>query len=186
MPKKLNKKDLNDKILFENNFDDDNSNNNSDENLDKLPSEDEITNDQVSQKLDKKVQTDFLDKVIKYVKTDDLIRKETLEFREKINTLKEEKIALESHILRYLEEVDQEVVNIGASSKLTKAESIRKSTISQDIIKISIFEQLKKEGLVKDDKKCMELAEMTYNLMDSKREKKTKTYLKRTFKKKKK
>lgn len=128
------------------------------------------------------MQTEFLEKLMKYVKTDDLIRQETIEYKEKINTLKEDKQELEEFILRYLDSIEQEVIDLSGTGKLTKYESVRKSGINKDLIKQSISEQIKKEKLVKDDKKANELAEITYNLMESKREKKTKVYLKRTFK----
>lgn len=132
------------------------------------------------------LQNDFYEKVIKYVKTDNLIRKETTEFREKINTLKEEKQDLENFILRYLEFQEENVININGSGKLTKYESVRKKGINKDIIQQAICDQIKKEKLVTDDNKVKELAEATYNIMEGKREKTVKTVLKRTFIKEKK
>ncbi len=174
--KKTNKKDLDDEIIYDSNFD-----------SSTLPeNEDEITNDYVSKKVQEKVDNDFLDKVVKYVKIDDLIREETLEYREKVNKLKEDKDVLETYILRYLDKVDNDVINVGNSGKIAKQESVRRSAINQDIIRESIFEQLKKEKLVKDDKKGKEFADATYELMDSKREVKKRVYLKRIIPKKKK
>lgn len=132
------------------------------------------------------IQTDFFEKVIKYVKTDNLIRKETTEFREKINTLKEEKQDLENFILRYLDIQEENVINISGSGKLTKYESVRKKGINKDIIQQAICDQIKKEKLVTDENKVKELAEATYNIMEGKREKTVKTVLKRTFIKEKK
>lgn len=132
------------------------------------------------------IQTDFFEKVVKYIKTDNLIRKETAEFREKINTLKEEKNDLESFILKYLDFQEENVINIQGSGKLTKYESIRKKGINKDIIQQAIYDQIKKEKLIDDDEKLKELVEATYNVMEGKREKTTKTVLKRTFIKEKK
>lgn len=132
------------------------------------------------------VKTDFLEKIIKYVKIDNLIRKETVEYKERVNTLKEDKQELEGYILRYLEDAKEEVINIEGSGKLTKYESVRKGGINKDIIQQSICDQLKKEKLIQDEKKIKDLAELTYNIMESKREKKVKTVLKRTFKREKK
>ncbi len=91
------------------------------------------------------LQTDFVEKVIKYIKADNLIRKETTEFREKINTLKEEKQDLENFIIKYLDMQEENVVNITGSGKLTKYESIRKKSINKDIIQQTIYDQIKKE-----------------------------------------
>ena len=132
------------------------------------------------------VNTDFMEKIVKYIKTDDLIRQETMEYKEKINTLKEEKVELETCILRYLDNMDNDIINVGGKGTIKKYESVRKSGINKDIIKQSICEQLKKENIVKDDKKAKELAELTYNMMESKREKKTKVCLKRVMERKKK
>jgi len=167
---KINKDDIHDdEIIYDSNFD-------------SLPDrEDEITNDYVSKKVKEKVEDEFLDKVVKYVKIDDLIRKETLDYREKVNTLKEEKEVLETYILRYLDKVDNDVINVGSNGQIAKHETVRKSAINKDIIRESIFEQLKKEKLIKDDKKGKEIADITCELIDSKREVKTRTYLKRTL-----
>jgi hypothetical protein len=132
------------------------------------------------------IQADFYEKVIKYVKTDNLIRKESTEFREKINTLKEEKQDLENFILKYLDLQEENVININGSGKLTKYESIRKKGINKDIIQQAIYDQIKKEKLITDENKIKDLVEATYNVMEGKREKTTKTVLKRTFIKEKK
>lgn len=132
------------------------------------------------------VNTDFMEKIVKYIKTDDLIRQETMEYKEKINTLKDEKVELETCILKYLDNMDNDIINVGGKGTIKKYESVRKSGINKDIIKQSICEQLKKENIVKDDKKAKELAELTYDMMESKREKKTKVCLKRVMERKKK
>ena len=145
-----------------------------------------MTDDMVSANAKKHfLETDFLEKIVKYVKTDDLIRKETVDFKEKINTLKEEKEHLETYILRYLDSVEEDLVNMTGNGKLIKTESVRKSAINKDIIKLSIYEQLKRENLIKDDDKGKLLVDSTYELMEGKREIRKKTYLKRTFEKKK-
>lgn len=130
------------------------------------------------------IEDSFLEKIIKYVKIDNLIRKETVEYKEKINTLKEDKTEMEKYILRYLDTADQKVIQIADSGKLTKYESVRKSGLNKDIIKQSIIDQIKKEKLLNDDAKLNALAELTCQLMESKREVTTKTVLKRTFEKK--
>lgn len=132
------------------------------------------------------LQTDFFEKVIKYVKTDNLMRKETSEFREKISTLKEEKQELEDFILKYLDFQEENIINIAGSGKLTKYESVRKKGINKDIIQQAIYNKIKEEQLVTDDKKLKEIVEATYNIMENSREKTVKTVLKRTFIKEKK
>ena len=129
------------------------------------------------------MKTGFFERVIKYVKFDDLIRKENAEHRERVSALKEQKDELETFILRYLETIEQDIINIGENGKLTKYQSVRTAALKEDMIKQSIYEQLKKENIVKDENQCKELVENTFNLMQTKREKKTKVSLKRTINK---
>jgi len=143
--------------------------------------DDDITDDMVSKDAMSKLEDSFKEKVIKYIKVDDLMRKETIEYREKMNTLKEEKEELQSYMLRYLDSMEQETVNIEGTGKLSRCESVRKGAINKELIQQAICEQLKKEKIVSDDKTGKALAENTYNLMESKREVKKKVYIKRTF-----
>lgn len=130
---------------------------------------------------EKYAKDDFLERVVKYIGIDDLMRKENAEHRERMFTLKEEKANIEKLLLRYLDIIEQDVVNIAGKGKLKKCQSVRKSGINKDLIKKSICEQLKKDKIVKDDKKAEELAEMTLNVIESKRETTVKTYIKRTL-----
>lgn len=127
------------------------------------------------------IEDSFIEKISKYIKIDNLIRKETVEYKQRVNTLKEDKQEMEAYILRYLDTKNEKVINMEGSGKLTKYESVRKSGLSKDIIKQSIIDQIKKEKLMTDDAKINDLAELTCELMESKRETKTKTVLKRTF-----
>lgn len=127
------------------------------------------------------IETDFLEKVIRYVKTDNLIRKEAAEYKEKMATLKDEKQELENFIIRYLDIQENNVININGSGKLTKYESVRKSGINKEIIQQSIYDQIKKDKVLTDETKIKELVNAMYEAMEGKREKKVKTVLKRTF-----
>jgi hypothetical protein len=125
------------------------------------------------------MKTDFMEKIIKYIKTDDLMRQEALNHKEKIATLKEQKSDLEQFILKYLTSMEEDQINIEGSGKIKKYESTTRSSITKDMIKESICEQLNKTNLIKDKKKARILAEHTYDIMENKREKKTKVCLKR-------
>jgi hypothetical protein len=127
-----------------------------------------------------------MEKLIKYIATDNIIRQETTEYREKINTLKDDKKILESFILRYLEHIDQDYIEMTGTGKLIKYESVTKSKINKDIIKQSIFDQIKKENWLDDDNEILKIVEMTYEAMENKREKKSKIALKRIIPRKKK
>lgn len=176
---KNEKVDKNEHII---NYDELSSYKNSDISSRNMNNEDEEI---MSKAKDNFIQTDFYEKLIKYVKTDDLIRKETVEHREKMNTLKDEKMQLEEYIIRYLDSKKQDIINHN-KGKIIKCESIRKSALNQEVIKQSIYEQLKHEKIFDDDEKCKELAEKTFTLMNDKRDVTKRVYLKRTFERKKK
>ncbi len=148
---------------------------------------DDVTRDSVrTSSREHHLQTEFTEKVRKYVYTDDLMRKISLEHRENMATLKEDKQELEKHIIRYLDTVDQDIINIPGSGKITKYESTTRKAINKELIVQSIFEQLKKEKLIKNDEEGKALAIATFELMDGKRAKQVKMCLKRTVEKKKK
>jgi len=137
------------------------------------------------------LEKEFLDKVFKYVKTDDLLREKIseqkakmAELREEQNVLKEKKASLEEYILNSLDNMDQKIVNIAGNGKLTKNESVTKGAIKIETIKESISENLKKEGIMPDEAKQEKFLEQILNVIDIKRPKKTKVYLKRTFERK--
>jgi len=153
---------------------------------DNVPDEDDFDEDTKQELKKKKLNSDFLDKIIKYISTDDLIRQETIEFREKVNTLKERKAELESHIMRYMDIIDEKQVNMDNKGSIVKYESVRKGAINKDIIKESIYEQLKKENMIQNEKEGRALAEITYDIMEKKREIKKTVKIKRIVERKKK
>lgn len=156
--------------------------NNQEENQD---DQDDIDAESVSQNAkDHFLQNEFVEYITKYIKTDDLIREITMKCRESVTNLKEQKEELEKYLIKYLDSAEKDSICVPGSGKITKYESVRKGAINKEIIQQSIFEQLKKENIIKDDQKGKELVEATYNLIEGKREKKVKTVLKRTLERK--
>jgi hypothetical protein len=127
------------------------------------------------------VETTFFERVVKYVKTDNLMRKEAKEHKEKMDTMKTNKQELEDFLVDYLESKKENTININGSGKLTKYKSIRKGGLNKDIIQKSMYDKLKAENIIDDDDKIKKLVEATYEIMDNRREIKEKTVLKRTF-----
>jgi hypothetical protein len=123
----------------------------------------------------------FLEKIVKYIKTDDLIRKKISEHKNEISELKEKKVVLEAQILKYLETIEQKQVNIDGKGKLLRTESIRKGGFNAQLVQQSIFEALQKDRLISDDTKCKEYTESLMKKIEAKRPISTKFYLKRTF-----
>lgn len=144
-----------------------------------------MTNDEISQKgKEKFFKTELMEKIIKYIKIDDSIKDKQKEVRDQMKVLKTQKEEMEKYIISYLETINEEYVKIGESAKLTRTVSQTKGAIKQDNIKVSIFDQLKKENM--GDDKINELLENIVDNIEKNRPVKTKTYIKRTKAKEKK
>lgn len=133
-----------------------------------------------------KVPDIFREKIIKFIQLDDAIREETIAFKEKMETLKTQKESMSQYILRHLEDVGENEIDLNKKGRISKYTSTRKSGLNKDIIQQSIYEKLKNDKLVKTDEEGKMLAQATYDIMEGKREIKTKVTLKRIVKKEKK
>ncbi|AYV81748.1 MAG: hypothetical protein Harvfovirus58_6 [Harvfovirus sp.] len=152
------------------------------EKIDDALSEDEIqeealeTSCEQSNKVEKNgVENDFREKVLTFVRCDDLIRKKTKEIKE----LKEKREPCKEYILQYLVKKDSPFVNV-KDGKLIKNKSAPKGSLTADIIKESISEGIKDKKLISDgDGIAAEIME----IMEKKRinNKTVKMNLKRTF-----
>ena len=98
-----------------------------------------------------KVSKEFQENVLKFVKLDDLVRKKQQELSE----LKEQRKPCEQYILKYLDKIDQNMIEI-SDGKLRKNKSETKAALSQDIIKASIAEKVKDPQIVEEILKAME------------------------------
>lgn len=142
---------------------------------------DNMTSDEISQKgKDKFFKTELMEKIIKYIKIDDSIKEKQKELREQTKCLKTQKNDMEKYILSYLENIDEDYVNIDGTAKLTKTTTTSKGVIKPDNIKISVIEGLKKQNVQIDDKKISDLLENVIECIDKNRPTKTRTYIKRT------
>ena len=89
------------------------------------------------------ISKEFQEKVVKYVKLDDLIRKKT----EEIAELKKQRKPCEDYILKELETTGESVIDI-TNGKLRKNKAETKTALSQDIIKDVILSKIKDPNLV--------------------------------------
>ena len=87
---------------------------------------------------------------------------------------------MEKYIIAYLENINQEFVNIEGTAKLTKTVTTSKGAIKPDNIKTSVLDSIKKQNIHIDDKKINNLLEDVLEFVDKNRPTKTKTYIKRT------
>jgi hypothetical protein len=147
----------------------------------------DVTDDQVSQMAEShSLNTEFMEKIIKYVKVDDHIKRKMQEHREEMKVLKNAKKLLEDYISTNLSKVGEKQIVMNGTGKLIRTESTTKSAMKVDDIKNSIQEILEEEGLVKNEDEQTELIQKILTLIDSKRVRKSRTYLKRTRERKKK
>lgn len=147
---------------------------------------DNMTVDDISREAtDNFKKNELLDHIIKYVEIDNLIRGKRKEIREDIKVLNDRKKKMEVFILKYLDDINQEQINIDGTGKLKKNVSQVKGAIKIDNIKKSIEDGIKKEGIIKDEKRVAVLLEGILELIDKNRPVTKKVYLKRISERKK-
>jgi hypothetical protein len=129
-----------------------------------------------TKKNEESISNDFKEKIINYIKVDDLIRKKQDEIKE----LKDKKDEAEEFILKFLDKSDSTFVNI-PGGKLIKNQSETKAPLKIEIIKEAIVESIKKEKLVENDEVNKKLLDDIIDLMEVKRGKVNRINLKRTF-----
>ena len=130
----------------------------------------------VTKKEDAGVSNAFKEKIINYIKIDDVIRKR----QDEIKDLKEKKEECEEYILKYLDKSDAGFVKI-PGGKLIKNQSESKGTLKIETIKESIIECIKKEKLTNSDEINKKLIDDIIEIMETKRGKVNRINLKRTF-----
>jgi hypothetical protein len=140
-----------------------------------------MTSEQISQKgKEKFFKTELMEKIVKYIKIDDSIKEKQKEIRQQVKCLKTQKSDMEKYIIAYLENINEEFVNIEGTAKLTKTVSTSKGAIKPDNIKTSVIDSIKKQNIKIDENKINNLLEDVLVFVDKNRPTKTKTYIKRT------
>ena len=99
----------------------------------------------------KKISKEFQENVIKFVKIDDLMRKKQKEIAE----LRSQKKPCEDYILKYLDQIDESVIEI-SNGKLRKNKSETKVPLNQDIIKNAIKDKVSDPTTVEEIIKNMD------------------------------
>jgi hypothetical protein len=120
---------------------------------------------------------EFTEKVLLYIKCDDLIREKMAEIKE----LKAQKKPCEEYIISYLESKDAPFVKV-KNGKLIKNKSEAKGGLKADIIRESIIEGVKNENNIKEEN-AVNITDKIFELMESKRKKTIRINIKRTFNK---
>lgn len=142
--------------------------------------------DMISQKAtDDYIKTELLEKIMKYFFIDTSIKEKQKEIREEMKALKEQKLEMENFILRYLESIDEEFVEINGHGKLIKKTRVTKGAIKIDFIKNAVSDKLKERGLFKNENDLNTFVETILGSIDEKRPTTSKTFIQRSTKKEK-
>ena len=119
--------------------------------------------------------------VIKYIKTDKLIKTKMQEQRDEIKVLKITKKKLEDFIIKYLDETQTEEKNKCLSlgkHTLVKNSSITKESLKYPNIEKSLFEQIKSAKLISDADECEKFIKNIIEHIDKSRATKNRVYIK--------
>ena len=140
--------------------------------------------DMISQKAtDDYIKTELLEKIMKYFFIDTSIKEKQKEIREEMKALKDQKIEMENFILRYLESIEEEFVEINGHGKLIKKTRVTKGAIKVDFIKNAVSDKLKEKGLFRNENDLNTFVETILGSIDEKRPTTSKTFIQRSTKK---
>lgn len=126
------------------------------------------------------IQTVVLDRVVKYIKIDDIIKQKQQEYKKEMKIIKDHKDKLEQFLIEYLDKIDQEFIQVGDKGTLTKTESRTKSSIKMEDISISLIEGFKKHKIYDDISEIKRVVEDFIETIENRRDVKVRKYLKRT------
>jgi hypothetical protein len=119
--------------------------------------------------------------VIKYIKTDKLIKTKMQEQRDEIKVLKTAKKKLEEYIIKYLDETQNDEKNKCLSlgkHTLIKNSSITKESLKYPNIEKSILEQIKSARLISDNNECEKFIKNIIESIEKNRATKNRVYIK--------
>ena len=147
--------------------------------------DDNMTNDNISRSAKQTyIQNELYERIIKYLKLDDMIKEKQKEISHHIKILKEKKQDMEKFIIGYLDQEKEDFVKIEGEGKLTKTVSVTKGAIKPDNIKQTLFKSIKDNNLMNDDSRIQEFLLAILLDIDNNRPRKTRTYIKRSKEKK--
>lgn len=110
------------------------------------------------------------EKVMTYLKLDDLEKKIKKEKSESLKVIKEQKEKLINPLIKYLDEIDEDFYESEGFGKLSKYDSKRKKGINVILIGNSIYDTIKKKKILKRDSDIQELVDDILLYIDTKRE----------------
>jgi hypothetical protein len=144
--------------------------NDNDNKRDKID-EDKYDDDTVSKMAENEyIENVVMEQVIKFIKTDDLIRKKNKEHREQMKVLKKDKTDMESFLINFLDKNNEKNIIIeNSNTKLKLAETKHKECIKLDNIRKSVMEELKREKLVDSENRINKIIDDLFVIIESNR-----------------
>jgi hypothetical protein len=128
----------------------------------------------------KYIQTVVLDRVVKYIKLDDVIKQKQSEHKKEMKSIKDSKDLLEQFLIGYLDKIDEEFIKVRDKPTLTKTEIKTKAPPKMEDISVCLVEGFRKHEIYEDDAEIKRVVKDFIDTIDAKREVKTRKYLKRT------
>ncbi len=136
-------------------------------------------NDMDEEAANEYVKTVVCDRVVKYMKLDDLIKEKQSEHKKDMKAIKDSKEKLEKFLLNYLDQVHEEFIQIKNDTKLIKTEKTTKSALKMEDISSSLIEGFKKYEIYEDDVQIDRVVTDLLKTIDSKRKNNTRKFIQR-------
>lgn len=167
--------------VLKDNYDNDNDNDDKDVDVDVDVDADADIDDETSKRIDEEAkkafrENDIVDAIVRYMKTDDIISEKEQELREIIAPLKKQRTELESFLIDYLEQIDEEFIIVGKKAKLNKVETVTKLPIKPENVAEALLEGFKKHELYSEDQhdEMLKVIKDMIGMVEAKREQKIK------------
>jgi hypothetical protein len=129
---------------------------------------------------DEYINTVVADRVIKYLKLDDLMKDKQTEHKKELKTIKDAKDQLEQFLIGYLDKVNEEYIQLGSKSTLTKVEKESISPPKMEDISVCLIDGFRRFEIYEDDNEIKRVVEDFLKEIEIKRERKIRKYLKRS------
>ncbi len=141
---------------------------------------DEKQNKQTNQdETDEYIKKVVLDRVVKYLKFDDIIKEKQTKHRIEMKKIKETKDKLEQYLIEYLDKVNEDNIQIGNKTTLIKTETQTKSQPKMEDISVCLVDGFKKYELYNTDEEIHKVVADFIKIIEDKRTIKTRKYIKR-------
>lgn len=124
------------------------------------------------------VKTVVVERVVKYLKLDDVIKEKQAEHRKEMKVIKDAKDQLESFLIEYLDKINQDYIEC-KGSQLIRTETQTKAPPKMEDISVSLIDGFRKHEIYEDDDEIKRVVKDFMELIEERREVKTRKYIKR-------